>query len=154
MCAPLPNSSLRTAVQLKPRTACRILTVVLLLGAPSAAQSPTSPGIPITPGVVSVRQAIMDPSADFSGTSIEARQARMLNLQRQQAIVTDTEKILQLARELDEDANSARPAMSLAQRMHKAEEIQKLAKTVREKMTYAIGAPPPPNPYAPWQAPR
>jgi len=154
MCATLSDSSLRIAERLKPRVACRVVTAALLLGAPIAAQSPTAPAIPISPDVAQVRQAILDPSMVFSDTKIEARQAKMLNIQRQQAIVTDTEKILQLARELEADANSARPTMSVAERMHKAEEIEKLAKTVREKMTYAIGAPPPPNPYAAWQVPR
>jgi HAMP domain-containing protein len=154
MCATLSDSSLHIAERLKPRVAGRIVTAVLLLGAPIAAQSPTAPPIPISPGIGHVRLAMTDPSMFFSDTKIEARQAKMLNVQRQQAIVTDTEKILQLARELEADAHSARPTMSLAERMHKAEEIEKLAKTVREKMTYAIGAPPPPNPYAAWQVPR
>jgi len=154
MCATLSDSSLHIAERLKPRVAGRIVTAVLLLGAPVAAQTPTAPGIPVSPDVAQVRQAMMDPSMVFTDTKIEARQAKLLNVQRQQAIVTDTEKILQLARELEADANSARPTMSIAERMHKAEEIEKLAKTVREKMIYAIGAPPPPNPYAAWQVPR
>ena len=59
-----------------------------------------------------------------------------------------------MARELNADANSGNSSMSLTERLRKAEEIAKLAKTVREKMAYAIGMPLPANPYVPLQPPR
>ena len=129
----------------------RVLSLALLLGVPIAAQSP---GVPIAPGIATPRQPILDTTMGFGDSSIGERQAKMLNIERQKTIVTDTERILQLARELDADANSDNPSMSEAVRMQKAEEIEKLAKTVREKMTYAVSAPQPANPYAPWQGPR
>lgn len=86
----------------------------------------------------------------LNDVSVGERQAKMLNIQRQKAIVSDTDKILQLARELNDDAASGYSNLSDPERMHKAEEIEKLAKNVREKMTYAIGAPPPANPLTPF----
>lgn len=118
-----------------------LLAIALFLGAPIAAQSPGSGGVP------SSRTQVLDPSLGFDDSSIAARQAKMLNIERQKAIVTDTKKILELARELNADAASGYTTLTAPQRLHKAEEIQKLAKTVREKMIFAIGLPPPVNPY-------
>ncbi|HTX76933.1 MAG TPA: hypothetical protein VMD29_12065 [Terracidiphilus sp.] len=125
-----------------------VLALAWLLGASIAAQSP---GIPIAPGVPAHHPEIIDPTSRFSDSSIEARQAKMLNVERQRVIVADTDRILQLARELNADANADTPTMSQVERMRKADEIEKLAKIVREKMTNAIGMPPPPSPYSVWQ---
>jgi phenylacetate-coenzyme A ligase PaaK-like adenylate-forming protein len=127
----------------------RVLAAALLIVGPMVAQSPGTQGPPATPHL-----QILDPSSNFGDVSMQERQVKMLNDQRQKAIVADTDKILQLARELNADAVSENPTFSPAQRMQKAEEIEKLAKNVREKMTNAIGVPPPANPYTPWQAPR
>jgi hypothetical protein len=127
----------------------RVLAAALLMVCPMMAQSPGTQGPPATPHL-----QVLDPSSGFGDVKIQERQVKMLNDQRQKAIVADTDKILQLARELNADAASENPTFSAAQRMQKAEEIEKLAKNVREKMTNAIGVPPPANPYAPWQTTR
>ncbi len=113
------------------------------------AQSPGTQGPPPQP-----HMQVLNPFTGFSQVTMEVRQAKMLNIQRQKAIVDDTDRILQLARELNADAIAENPVMSAAERMEKAEEIEKLAKTVRDKMTFAIGAPPPPDTDAPLQPPR
>jgi hypothetical protein len=62
------------------------------------------------------------------------QQALRRNNQRQQQIVNDTAKLLQLAQELKEEVEkSTKNTLSLSV-VKKAEEIEKLAKTVREKM--------------------
>ena len=130
-----------------PRISRSVLAAALLLGAPMIAQLPGAEG-PIA------RPQVLDPSLGFRHLTIETRQVKMLNIERQKAIVTDTDRILQLARELNADANSGNSSMSLTERLRKADEIAKLAKTVREKMAYAIGMPLPANPYVPLQPPR
>ncbi len=127
----------------------RVAAAALLIVGPMLAQSPGTQGAPATPHL-----QVLDPSAAFSGVSIQERQVKFLNNQRQKAIVADSDKILQLARELNADAASENPTFSVAERMRKAEEIEKLAKSVREKMANAVGVPPPPNPYAPWEPSR
>lgn len=127
----------------------RIAAAALLIVGLMAAQSPGTQGPPFPP-----RQQVHDLSSGFGEINVQARQVKLLNDQRQKVIVADSERILQLARELDADATSEIPTFSVAERMHKAEEIEKLAKTVREKMTNAVGVPPPPNPYAPWEPSR
>lgn len=121
----------------------RLLAIALVLGASTAAQSPNPSPSPLSPP----HSPILDPSTGFSDTSIAERQVKMLNIERQKVIVSDTEKILALARELNSDAASGYANLSDAERMHKADEIEKLAKTVREKMIFAVGIPPATNPY-------
>ena len=52
-------------------------------------------------------------------------------------------------RNADLNANSA--TMSPATRMQKMDEIEKLARNVKEKMTYAVGHAPDAGPYTVWQ---
>lgn len=124
---------------------CRILAIALILGAPVVAQSLGSQQGPPWP-----RSPILDAPADIDDPSMIERQVKLLNIQRQKAIVSDTDKILQLARELNQHANAQDPALSLPERMHKVDEIEKLARSVREKMTNALGVPQPVNAFAPW----
>lgn len=122
----------------------QLLLFALVCGVSMAAQSPGSQQGPPIP-----RSPLTDPSMGFNEPSMMKRQVAQLNIERQKAIVSDTEKILELARELNQDANAQNPTMSGAERVHKAEEIEKLARSVREKMTNAIGMPEPVNPFAP-----
>jgi len=113
----------------------RILAGALLLCLPLVAQSP---GVPHgSTGDGTFGQEPMNGSIEVK---MEAKRIAMLNSIRQKAMVSDADKLLRLAQELNEDANAG-GKMSPAERMHKAGEIEKLAKNVKEKMTYAIGAP-------------
>jgi len=78
-----------------------------------------------------------DPSLTMStqeGRILIAKRIKALNTMRQQALVSDTAKLLKLAQELD-TADGTK--MSTAERMKKLALIEKLAKRVREKMSYA-----------------
>lgn len=127
----------------------RIASASLLIVGPMAAQSPGTQGPPPAP-----RLQTLDAAENFSGVNMQARQVKLLNDQRQKVIVAASDKILQLARELNADATSQNRIFSTAECMHKAEKIEKLAKTVREKMTNAVGVTPPPNSYGPWDPSR
>jgi hypothetical protein len=72
---------------------------------------------------------------------MDAKRIGVLNRMRQKSIVDDTTKLLILARQLNADSAT----LSDSERMHKAAEIEKLAKSVKDKMSYAIGD----NPVAP-----
>ena len=109
----------------------------LLLGVlPLTAQSPGifRPG----PGIDAAPQPDRSSPVD---ARIKAKRIAQLNENRQKAMMGDAEKLLRLAQELNEDANAGGANLSPAERMHKAAEIEKLAKGVKEKMTYAIGEP-------------
>jgi hypothetical protein len=63
-----------------------------------------------------------------------AQLAKSRNAQRQQQLVSDTAKLLELANELKTEVDkSGKDTLSLAV-VKKAEEIEKLAKSVRDKM--------------------
>ena len=110
----------------------RLLAAALLLGLPLVAQ---------TPGASADGPFAQSPVGGSIEAKMEARRIGMLNLIRQKNMVSDADKLLRLAQELNEDADAGGTKMSPTERMHKAAEIEKLAKAVKEKMTYAIGAP-------------
>ncbi len=129
-----------------PHMRRRLFALALLLGLPVAAQSPgnTNLAMPVQHPITS------DSAPGFEDAMMVARQVKLLNIERQKSIVSETGKILQLARELNADANSDESTMSPSERIRKAEEIQRLAKSVREKMTYAVA--PIAAPYSPYSA--
>jgi Spy/CpxP family protein refolding chaperone len=82
----------------------------------------------------------------------EMRQVRLLNTARQKAIVSDVDKLLALARLLNAGISAEGATLTAAQRMKMAADIEKLAHSVKERMTYAAsGAPTPGNPFRSWQ---
>jgi hypothetical protein len=115
------------------------LGLALLLGIPVAGQSP----YPQFPSSRGDRTAPLYPDGngpvDQGPNSPEKRRLKLLNAERQKSLTTDADKLLKLARELnDEVAQSESGSMSGAQ-VRKVEEIGKLAKSVKEKMTYSAG---------------
>jgi hypothetical protein len=73
--------------------------------------------------------------------TLDQKRISVLNKLRQRSMVDDAAKLLFLARQLNAEASN----LSDSERMHKAAEIEKLAKSVKEKMSYAVGD----NPVAP-----
>jgi hypothetical protein len=82
--------------------------------------NPTANGLGAMPGV---------PDAD----EVQKQQALAANLQRQIDIRRDTEKMLQLTQELKDELQKADHVLSL-EAIKKAEQIEKLAKSVKSKM--------------------
>jgi len=62
------------------------------------------------------------------------QQAERRNTQRQQDIVKDTTKLLELAQQLKTEVDKSRRDQLSVSVVKKAEEIEKLAKAVKEKM--------------------
>jgi hypothetical protein len=60
--------------------------------------------------------------------------AKQRNLDRQKRLVADTDKLLQLAQELKVEVGKSNKDMLSVTVIKKAEEIEKLAKSVRERM--------------------
>jgi hypothetical protein len=126
----------RRLVSIFPRS----LAAALVFGIPIAAQSP---GVPIPqPGLdhgqSSSRFPTQPPDDNDPASLMQAKRFKALNQMRHKAMVDDAGKLLALAQELnDESAN-----ISPAERIRKAAEIEKLAKSVKDKMTYALGGEP------------
>ena len=66
---------------------------------------------------------------------MQAKRIKALNQLRHRALVDDAAKLLVLAKQLNDESASLSPM----ERVHKAAEIEKLAKSVKDKMSYAVG---------------
>jgi hypothetical protein len=71
-----------------------------------------------------------------------ARRARALNDMRQKEIVSDTNKLLKLASELDAEIHKANPDALTPDQLHKLATIAKLAHNVKEHMSIPLGGMP------------
>lgn len=67
------------------------------------------------------------------------RHLTALNIERQKEMVSDTNKLLKLARELNDEVAASHATSFTPDQMRKIAEIEKLAKSVRERMTSAVG---------------
>ena len=72
----------------------------------------------------------------------DPKRMRVLNAERQKELVSDTQKLLQLARELNAEVSDANAAAMTDAQLRKAAEIAKLARSIKEKMTFSVGGYP------------
>ncbi len=86
------------------------------------------------------------PSNDIPSTDpvLREKQVRALNEQRQKQLVSDTEKLLELARELNASIGASPDASVTADQLRTIERIERLARSVKDKMSFSIvdGLPP------------
>lgn len=125
--------------------AARSLAAALLFGIPIGAQSP---GVPVPqPGVDHGQSRFPSQQSPFDQNGdpeMEAKRIKALNQMRHKAMVEDAAKLLILAKELNDDSAN----LSSADRLRKATEIEKLAKSVKDKMSYTLGNEPRPPVYS------
>lgn len=69
-----------------------------------------------------------------SGNEVQRQQAIAANLQRQQEVKRDSEKMLQLTQELNQYLQSKSQGTMSVDALKKAEQIEKLAHSVKSKM--------------------
>jgi hypothetical protein len=75
---------------------------------------------------------------DNENPILEQKRLRALNAERQKSMVKDADKLLKLARELDEDVNRPTPGLYNQAEYSKAAEIEKLAHRVKDKMSNPV----------------
>jgi hypothetical protein len=83
---------------------------------------------------------------DHPGYEDEVRHERVLqalNADRQKSLVSDTLKLLKLANELNAEVNGGNPDTLTANQLRKLEQIEKLAHSVKEKMSTSVRGVPP-----------
>jgi len=78
------------------------------------------------------------PFDDMDSATLQ-RHLVALNAERQKEMVSDTNKLLKLARELNEEVAASHATAFTPDQIRKIAEIEKLAKSVRERMTSAVG---------------
>ena len=74
------------------------------------------------------------PNANIDDSRLEHDQAKLRNVDRQKQIVADTQKLVTLTSELNAAVEKSNKDTLSPDVIHKADEIEKLAKSVREKM--------------------
>jgi hypothetical protein len=120
----------------------------LLLGIPGVGQGP----FPQFPSANNGKSSHSYPNSagPFDTESApDPKRLRLLNVERQKSIVSDTEKLLKLARELNDEVAGSDSSLMTDAQLRKVAEIGKLARSVKEKMSYSVGPYPavnkPPN---------
>ena len=68
----------------------------------------------------------------------EEKRLRALNAERQRSLVSDTNKLLKLAQELDGEVKGTNPDSLNMEELTKVAEIEKLAHKVKEKMSTSV----------------
>lgn len=104
-------------------------------------------------GAVICGSALMTASAPAGPPQVESRQdpaqkemqdrmTREANKKRQQDIRDDTDKLFQLATELKAAVDKTNENLLSLEVLRKADEVEKLARKVKEKMKDSVGPPP------------
>jgi hypothetical protein len=70
------------------------------------------------------------------------RQLSALNAERQKALISDTEKLLKLAQELKNEIGSGKSDSYTPEQLRKLASIEKLAHSVKQKMSLTLGPGP------------
>lgn len=81
-------------------------------------------------------------TTDESSRNLGDRRVRSLNVERHKSMVSDTDKLLKLARQLDAEIASNSTDELTPDEMRKVEEIEKLAHNVKTKMAQSFGGGP------------
>ena len=101
--------------------------------------------------IAGLRLSLAQIGRQFPGTAartqqeheMEERRAREANKKRQEEIRNDTLKLYQLATELKDAVDKTNENMLSLDVVKKADEVEKLAKKVKEKMREGTATPPP-----------
>jgi hypothetical protein len=114
-----------------------LLFLALLLAVPSVAQN-GSPPIPRTGMQHPADQSPFDDDIAPGDPRWGEKQLRMLNAERQKQLVADTNKLLKLAQQLHAEIGSTNPDSLNPDQLHRIGEIEKLAHSVKDKMSTSV----------------
>jgi hypothetical protein len=109
-----------------------VAAVVVLCGHFAFAQQRSIPQAPNQ--LPQQQQPPIQPPGDTTLQRMQEQAARARNLERQKLIVQDTQQLLKLANELNDAVGKTNENTLSLEVVRKAEEIEKLAKHVKDKM--------------------
>jgi hypothetical protein len=117
------------------------MALVFLAGFAVIGLAQSSPGTQSYPR--SGQWGQMQPDQSYPGQiagdpAMEAKRLNALNAERQKAMVADTDKLVKLAAELNEEVNGGNPSRLTEEQLRKVAEIEKLARSIREKMATSV----------------
>ncbi len=110
------------------------LLIVVFLAAEAGSQSGRPVPVPDPPPAPRLQQQQGPPLEERFRLERERAMARQRNKDRQAALKKDTDKLLELATQLKEYVDKTDENMLSLDVIKKAEEIEKLSKSVKEKM--------------------
>ncbi len=114
------------------RPIARVVALGLVLGSVAALPGGARPGPSPAAQDPRLGQRPRDPNDPM--VQIEKEQQKRLNKERQEALKKDTDRLLELATELKTYVDKSNEHTLSVDVIRKAEEIEKLAKSVKEKM--------------------
>jgi hypothetical protein len=120
--------------------ACAALGMALAIGLRGGAQYPQQGHVGQPLGQRGGDPGVNDP---FGDPAEQAKRLKMLNQDRQKAMVSDSGKLLKLATELDSELKGSNAESLTPQQLQKLATIERLAHSVREKMSYSMSDPGP-----------
>jgi hypothetical protein len=95
--------------------------------------------------ISAARSQFSDYAADPVGGMLDpvmaAKRARMLNNERHKSMVADTDKLVRLTTELNNEIAHSNPGALTPGQIRKVAEIEKLAHGIRDKMTMTVTTP-------------
>ena len=110
------------------------LGLILLLGLPGGAQNGSTQ---VSPPLIGLQRNPMGVD-DNESSPDEERRLRALNAERQKSLVADTNKLLKLAHELNDEIASSQSESPSQAEFTKVAEIEKLAHRVKDKMSTSV----------------
>jgi hypothetical protein len=84
----------------------------------------------------------LGPDDDNFDPTMAERRMRALNIERQKQMVSDAAKLLKLAQELNSEVAASNSGAFTPDQLRRVGEIEKLARSVRERMSAAVGETP------------
>jgi hypothetical protein len=83
----------------------------------------------------------LSPFYDPNSSAESEKRLRMINAERQKTMIADTDKLVKLAKELNEEIAKSNTGELSAAQLRKVAEIEKLAHNVRDKMVMSVRGP-------------
>jgi hypothetical protein len=125
------------------RWARRALVLTAMLVVCGSLQEAPSAGLR-TPATAQWSESGLAPGGEFglSDPAREQKRLRAINVERQKSMAADTERLLNLVRELNDEVEKNHPDTLTPSQLRRVAEIERLAHRVKEKMSYSyMGGP-------------
>lgn len=114
------------------------LAIALQSSLPAPSQTGGARGFGQTQPIGQPALGPMDAGTWNNGSYALERQLRFMNAARQKELVSDTNKLLKLVMEYDSEIGRENPTVLTASQLRKLAEIERLARSVKDKMSTSV----------------
>jgi hypothetical protein len=142
-----PKAANSTAVRWQRFASLLFLTLLLIVSATAGvSQTSVSNRGPILSGdgsSAAQHQTLegSEPGSNGYDSTITERRMKLMNNERRKSLVSDTDKLIKLATELNNEIAKSNSGSLAPDQLRKLAEIEKLARNVRDKMTMILPSP-------------